>query len=142
VEYQWIRRSGYNVSNEEVTFFDQVGGESTFRRLVEKFYEGVAVDPILRPMYPDEDLTEAKERLFLFLQQYWGGPTTYSQLRGHPRLRMRHSPFRVGLEERDAWLSHMKEAVASLNLVAGLENELWTYMVAAAHSLVNVEDQI
>lgn len=130
------------MSNEEVTFFDQVGGESTFRRLVEKFYEGVAVDPILRPMYPDEDLTEAKERLFLFLQQYWGGPTTYSQLRGHPRLRMRHSPFRVGLEERDAWLSHMKEAVASLNLVAGLENELWTYMVAAAHSLVNVEDQI
>jgi hemoglobin len=135
-----IPQSGFNVSSKEVTFFDQVGGAETFRRLVAKFYEGVAVDPILRPMYPDEDLTEAQERLFLFLQQYWGGPNTYSQLRGHPRLRMRHAPFRVGIAERDAWLSHMRQAVDSLDLAPDLESELWSYLVAAADAMVNVDE--
>lgn len=135
-----IQQSGSNVAREEGTFFDQVGGEETFRRLVAKFYEGVSTDPILRPMYPDEDLTEAKERLFLFLQQYWGGPNTYSQLRGHPRLRMRHSPFHVGIQERDAWLLHMREAVDSLDLSDDLDHELWSYLVAAAHSLINVDE--
>lgn len=128
------------MTSEEVTFFDKVDGSETFRRLVSKFYEGVAADPILRPMYPDSDLTQAQERLFLFLQQYWGGPSTYSELRGHPRLRMRHAPFRVGLAERDAWLLHMREAVDSLHLDSALETELWSYLVAAANSLVNVDD--
>lgn len=128
------------MSNDDVTFFDRVGGEPTFRSLVAKFYEGVATDPILRPMYPDEDLAEARERLFLFLQQYWGGPNTYSQLRGHPRLRIRHAPFQVGIAQRDAWLNHMRDAVDSLNLEPDLESELWSYLMAAAHSLINVDD--
>lgn len=125
----------------EVTFFEKVGGQETFRRLVTKFYEGVATDPILRPMYPDEDLTEAQERLFLFLQQYWGGPDTYSKTRGHPRLRLRHAPFQIGIVQRDAWLGHMRQAVDSLDLEQDLESELWSYLVAAANSLVNVDDQ-
>jgi len=124
----------------EPTFFEKVGGEETFRRLVAKFYEGVAIDPILRPMYPDEDLSHAEERLFLFLQQYWGGPRTYSETRGHPRLRLRHAPFQIASAERDAWLEHMREAVESLNLAMDLETELWTYLVAAAHAMVNAED--
>lgn len=128
------------MSNDEVNFFDKVGGESTFRRLVAKFYEDVAVDPLLRPMYPEEDLAGAQERLFLFLQQYWGGPHTYSQLRGHPRLRIRHAAFHVGTAERDAWLAHMRDALDSLHLDSNLESELWSYLVAAAHSLVNVDD--
>ena len=126
----------------EAVFFERVGGEETFRRLVAKFYEGVATDPILRPMYPDLDLSPAQERLFLFLQQYWGGPSTYSETRGHPRLRLRHAPFEIGAVQRDAWLSHMRVAVESLKLAPELENELWNYLVAAANSLVNTDDQI
>jgi hemoglobin len=139
-ESRQIPRSGCSVTSEEVTFFDKVGGAETFYRLVAKFYQGVAADPILRPMYPDEDLAEAQERLFLFLQQYWGGPNTYQQLRGHPRLRMRHSPFHVGIAAHDAWLGHMREAVDSLNLAPELAGELWSYLVAAADAMVNVED--
>ena len=86
------------------SFYDLVGGEPTFRKLVTEFYAGVAEDPLLRPLYPEEDLGPAAERLTLFLIQYWGGPNTYSQQRGHPRLRMRHAPFRIGAVERDAWL--------------------------------------
>jgi hemoglobin len=119
------------------TFFDLVGGEPTFRKLVDEFYAGVASDPILRPLYPDEDLGPANERLRLFLIQYWGGPGTYSQHRGHPRLRMRHAPFRVGLAERDAWLSHMRRAVESLGLPAEQEERLWDYLEGAAHFMVN-----
>ena len=126
----------------EAAFFERVGGEETFRRLVGTFYEGVEVDPILRPMYPDADLSAAQERLFLFLQQYWGGPSTYSETRGHPRLRLRHAPFEIGAVQRDAWLSHMRVAVESLKLAPELENELWNYLVAAANSLVNADDQI
>jgi hemoglobin len=126
------------VTSKEKTFFDQVGGAETFHRLVAKFYEGVATDPLLRPMYPDEDLAEAQERLFLFLQQYWGGPNTYQQMRGHPRLRMRHAPFHVGIAERDAWLTHMREAVDALDLAPDLESELWAYLVGAADAMVNV----
>ncbi len=96
---------------EAVTFFDAVGGEPTFRRLVEEFYAGIAADPLLRPMYPEEDLGPAADRMRLFLMQYWGGPNTYSAQRGHPRLRMRHAPFRIGAAERDAWLGHMRRAV-------------------------------
>ena len=124
----------------EANFFEQVGGADTFRRLVGTFYEGVATDPILRPMYPDADLADAQERLFLFLQQYWGGPSTYSETRGHPRLRLRHAPFKIGAVQRDAWLSHMRVAVESLKLAAELESELWNYLVAAAKSLVNADE--
>lgn len=129
------------MSSEDVTFFDRVGGEPTFRKLVSRFYQGVASDPILLPMYPDKDLAGAEERLSNFLQQYWGGPHIYTQLRGHPRLRMRHIAFHIGIAERDAWLSHMREAVDSLNLAADLDGELWSYLVAAAHSLINVDDE-
>jgi hemoglobin len=119
------------------TFYDAVGGEETFRRLVSRFYEGVADDPVLRPLYPDQDLAAAEQRLRMFLVQYWGGPRTYSELRGHPRLRMRHVPFRIGLAERDAWLGHMRDAVDSLGLPPEAERLLWDYLVMAAGSLVN-----
>jgi hemoglobin len=121
----------------EVTFFEAVGGEETFRRLVHRFYEGVAADPLLRPLYPEQDLGPAEERLRLFLMQYWGGPHTYNDLRGHPRLRMRHGPFRITLAERDAWLRHMRDALDELALAEQLEKMLWDYLTMAANSLVN-----
>ncbi|WP_165989979.1 globin [Streptomyces sp. YIM 98790] len=119
------------------TFYEQVGGEETFRRLVRRFYEGVAEDPVLRPMYPEEDLGPAEERLRLFLIQYWGGPRTYSEERGHPRLRMRHAPFTVDRAAHDAWLRHMRDAVDSLGLAPELEQQLWNYLVFAAGSMIN-----
>jgi hemoglobin len=119
------------------TFYDQVGGHETFVRLVDVFYDGVAADPALRSLYPEEDLAGAKERLRMFLEQYWGGPTTYSQQRGHPRLRMRHAPFRVNPDARDRWLSHMRAAVESLGLAPMLESVLWDYLERAAWSMVN-----
>jgi hemoglobin len=122
------------------TFFDAVGGEPTFRRLVDKFYEGVAADPLLRPMYPEEDLGPAADRFALFLMQYWGGPTTYSDDRGHPRLRMRHAPFRVDAAARDAWLSHMKVAVDSIGLPEEQRAQLWDYLERAAYFMVNAMD--
>jgi hemoglobin len=127
-------------SLETQTFYEQVGGEDTFRRLVHRFYQGVAEDPLLRPMYPEEDLGPAEERLTLFLMQYWGGPRTYSDARGHPRLRMRHTPFKVDRAAHDAWLRHMREAVESLELPGPLETKLWDYLVYAAGSMVNSED--
>ncbi|MCI0383215.1 globin [Streptomyces sp. CNQ085] len=122
------------------TFFEQVGGEETFRRLVRRFYEGVAGDPLLRPMYPEEDLGPAEERLALFLMQYWGGPRTYGEQRGHPRLRMRHVPFRVDRAAHDAWLRHMRDAVDGLGLSPEHERQLWDYLVYAAASMVNTPD--
>ncbi|MTE19084.1 globin [Streptomyces sp. TRM43335] len=122
------------------TFFEQVGGEETFRRLVRRFYEGVAQDPLLRPMYPEEDLGPAEERLALFLMQYWGGPRTYSEQRGHPRLRMRHVPFTIDRAAHDAWLRHMRDAVDSLDLASEHERQLWDYLVYAAGSMVNAPD--
>ena len=119
------------------TFFDQVGGEPTVRRLVHDFYRGVADDPILRPMYPEQDLGPAEERLTLFLMQYWGGPRTYSDERGHPRLRMRHAPFAVDQAAHDAWLKHMGAAVDALELAPELHQQLWDYLVYAATSMVN-----
>ncbi|MBB6349784.1 globin [Nonomuraea muscovyensis] len=121
----------------ETSFYEAVGGEETFRRLVHRFYEGVSQDPLLRPLYPEEDLTGAEDRLRGFLVQYWGGPNTYSQERGHPRLRMRHVPFVIGEAERDAWLKHMRDGVESLGLPEDQEKRLWDYLVYAAHSLVN-----
>ena len=119
------------------TLFDLVGGEETFRRLVARFYAGVTADPVLRPLYPEEDLGPAEERLRMFLVQYWGGPRTYSATRGHPRLRMRHAPFAIGDRERDAWLRHMRDAVDSLELPAEQQEPLWRYLEMAAHSLQN-----
>ncbi|MFG3258067.1 globin [Streptomyces sp. NPDC048172] len=127
-------------SLETQTFYEQVGGEDTFRRLVHRFYQGVAEDPLLRPMYPEEDLGPAEERLALFLMQYWGGPRTYSDARGHPRLRMRHAPFKVDRAAHDAWLRHMRDAVESLELPEAQEVRLWDYLVYAAGSMVNSAD--
>lgn len=129
------------MDEQQQSFYEQVGGEETFRKLVHRFYEGVATDPLLRPMYPEEDLGPAEERLRLFLIQYWGGPRTYNEQRGHPRLRMRHVPFRIGAAERDLWLRHMRAAVDSLDLHEVLERQLWEYMVMAAHSMVNVPEE-
>src|SRR4051794_14891881 len=119
------------------TFYDAVGGEPTFRRLVARFYSAVAEDPVLRRLYPEEDLADAEERLRLFLIQYWGGPNTYGQLRGHPRLRMRHHPFAIGPAERDAWLRHMADAVVSLQLPDELAEPLWAYLENAAYAMQN-----
>ncbi len=125
---------------QQQTFFDAVGGEPTFRRLVDRFYEGVAQDPVLRPMYPEEDLGPAAERLTLFLMQYWGGPRTYGEKRGHPRLRMRHVPFRVDRAAHDAWLRHMRQALDELGLEPEYERQFWEYLVYAAGSLINAAE--
>ncbi|MEP7763286.1 globin [Sanguibacter sp. 25GB23B1] len=122
-------------------FYDLVGGHETFVRLVDLFYTGVAQDEVLRAMYPEEDLGPAKERLTLFLEQYWGGPTTYSQERGHPRLRMRHAPYKVNPDARDRWLAHMRAAVLGLGLAPLHEATLWDYLERAAHSLINTFDE-
>lgn len=118
-------------------FYNRVGGEKFFSQLVEDFYVGVAIDPILRPMYPEEDLAPAVRRLTLFLMQYWGGPSTYSEERGHPRLRMRHADFKIDAEARDAWLKHMMAAVEKQEMNEELREELVTYLVQVAHFLMN-----
>jgi hemoglobin len=123
------------------TFYDEVGGHETFVRLVDAFYDGVAADDVLRDMYPEEDLGPAKERLTLFLEQYWGGPTTYSEQRGHPRLRMRHMPFKVNPDARDRWLRHMRAAVDTLGLPPLYEAQLWDYLERAAFSMVNTFEE-
>jgi hemoglobin len=119
------------------TFYQAVGGEPTFRRIVGRFYELVAKDEVLRPLYPEDDLGPAEERLRLFLMQYWGGPHTYSETRGHPRLRMRHAPFRIGPTERDAWLRCMHTAVDEAELDEEYRAVLWNYLEMAANSLLN-----
>jgi hemoglobin len=117
--------------------FDEMGGHETFEKLVSHFYALVTIDPILRPMYPEDDLKGAAERLLMFLEQYWGGPTTYSERRGHPRLRMRHAPFQIGEAEKIAWLKNMESAVAELDLSSELRSELWSYLTSAAEAMVN-----
>src|SRR6201993_1264240 len=125
-------------SEQPVSFYEAVGGEETFTRLIRRFYEETAKDPVLLAVYPTpQDLGPAEENLRLFLMQYWGGPTTYNELRGHPRLRMRHVRFHIGETERDLWLKHMRTALDELSLPAGLDAQLWDYLVMAAHSLVN-----
>jgi len=118
-------------------FFNEVGGAATFHKLVARFYAEVAEDPVLRPIYPEEDLGPAEERLRMFLEQYWGGPRTYSDQRGHPRLRMRHAPFRIGPIERDAWLRCMRVAVDDVGLDDEHRAMLWQYLEMAAASMVN-----
>lgn len=124
----------------EQSFFDVVGGHETFAALVSRFYAGVREDPLLAPMYPQEDWDGSEWRLRSFLEQYWGGPTTYSATRGHPRLRMRHAPFAVTPTARDRWLAHMRAAVLSLNLAPLHEGLLWDYLERAAHAMVNAPE--
>jgi hemoglobin len=119
------------------TLFERIGGAETFDRLVRSFYDGIQGDSVLWPMYPQEDLEGAIWRLSAFLQQYFGGPQTYSEQRGHPRLRMRHAPFHVNPEAREHWLGHMRRALDSLELSPLDEAELWDYLDRAAHSMVN-----
>ena len=119
------------------SFYDQVGGHETFRKLVHEFYVGVAQDEPLRALYPEADLGPAEERLRMFLEQYWGGPGTYSEQRGHPRLRMRHHPFKVTPAQRDRWLLHMMAAVDTLDLPPANDLLLRDYLERAAHSMVN-----
>jgi hemoglobin len=121
------------------SLYARVGGDRWFVALVDRFYAGVAGDPLLRPMYPD-DLDAAKEHLAGFLVQYWGGPATYSEQRGHPRLRMRHVPFKIGSVERDAWLARMRDAIDTLGLAPQYEAELWAYLERAAQFMVNSPD--
>lgn len=116
--------------------FDRIGHEG-FAELTRVFYQGVSQDPLLKPMYPEEDLGPAERRLRLFLEQYWGGPDTYQQERGHPRLRMRHMEFHIGPKARDAWLGHMREAVDSLELSDIDRAMLWDYLERAAHAMLN-----
>ena len=122
------------------TFWEEVGGSDFFEELISAFYANVAVDPILRPMYPESDLHAAAERLQLFLEQYWGGPTTYSEMRGHPRLRMRHNQFFIDSKAKEAWLSAMGKALDSVEIDRVHRAELWNYLELAANSLVNQPD--
>src|SRR5882672_12811497 len=117
--------------------FEAAGGEAIFRLLVSRFYASVADDALLRPLYPDKDLASATERLTLFLIQYWGGPSTYNELRGHPRLRMRHQPFAIGQAERDAWLGQMTAAVESLDLAPAVRKALLDYFASASTAMIN-----
>ena len=119
------------------TFYAAIGGTDTFRRLVDAFYAGVAQDELLRPMYPEADLGPAAERLRMFLEQYWGGPHTYSETRGHPRLRIRHAPFAVTPDMRDRWLRHMTTALDTLDLPEPERGEFGEYVTRAAAFLVN-----
>ena len=117
--------------------FEAIGGTETFRRLAKRFYEGVAGDEVLKPMYPEEDLGPAEDRLRMFLEQYWGGPGTYQEQRGHPRLRMRHMPYKINPDARDRWLAHMRVAVDELELAPVHQEELWSYLERAAYAMLN-----
>jgi hemoglobin len=123
------------------SFWQEVGGRPTFEKLVRAFYEGVRTDEVLLPMYPEADLEGAIQRLTGFLEQYWGGPGTYSQERGHPRLRMRHQPFKVNPDARDRWLLHMRAAADTLELSPLHDGMLWGYLERAAHAMVNTFDE-
>lgn len=119
-------------------FWQKIGGRPTFEKLVRAFYHGIRTDEVLFPMYPEQpELEGAIQRLTGFLEQYWGGPGTYSQERGHPRLRMRHAPFKVNPDARDRWLRHMRAAVDTLELSPLDDATLWDYLDRAAHAMVN-----
>lgn len=125
-------------SQESLSLYERVGGEEFFTRLVDVFYSGVVTDQVLWPLYPDQgDLEGAKERLRLFLIQYWGGPMTYMEVRGHPKLRLRHMPYLIGPKERDHWMSHMAAAVEQVTDDEGIRSELLAYFTSAAEHLRN-----
>lgn len=121
------------------TVYEAAGGEATFAALVERFYAGVAEDPVLRPLYPQDPtmFAAAADHLRLFLMQYWGGPGWYGERRGHPRLRMRHAPFAIGRPERDAWMGHMRAAVDSLELPPPVREAFLEYFENAATAMMN-----
>ena len=125
------------MSTDRQTLYDRAGGTPFFEALVGRFYGGVAEDPVLRPLYPEKDLAGAQRRLTLFLVQYWGGPTTYDQERGHPRLRMRHAPFAIGPAERDRWLVRMRAAIADSAPPDDVASELERYFAMAAEAMRN-----
>jgi hemoglobin len=129
------------MQTEPQSVYDRVGGHATFVALVDRFYAGVADDPPLRALYPEQDLGPAADRLRMFLEQYWGGPTTYSDQRGHPRLRLRHGPYAVTPAQRDRWLTHMLAALDSLGLAAEDDAELRDYLTRAAQFMVNSFDE-
>jgi hemoglobin len=124
-------------SDSAPTFYDSVGGHDTFEALVSGFYARVAQDPVLAAIYPDHDWAAAAQRLMMFLEQYWGGPHTYSELRGHPRLRMRHAEFVIDIAARDRWLEHMRAALDDVGLPHGADQVIWSYLSSAADALVN-----
>jgi hemoglobin len=134
-------RSSENGEAAGGSFWLEIGGRATFEKLVRRFYAGVAEDDLLRPMYPEDDLEGAIQRLTGFLEQYWGGPGTYSEERGHPRLRMRHQPFKINPAARDRWLLHMRDAVDSLGLSPLQDATLWGYLDRAAFAMVNTFDE-
>ena len=134
-------RIGLRGESVQGNFWEQVGGRPVFEKLVRKFYEGVQTDEVLWPMYPAEDLEGAIQRLTGFLEQYWGGPGTYSEERGHPRLRQRHMPFKVNPDAKERWLAHMRVAVDSLELSPLHDATLWAYLDRAAHAMVNTFDE-
>jgi hemoglobin len=123
--------------SEPASLYQRAGGTPFFEALVDRFYEGVESDPALRPIYPEADLAGARRRLTLFLVQYWGGPATYDEERGHPRLRMRHAPFAIGPAERDRWLVHMRAAIAELRPPPDVAAELERYIALAAEAMRN-----
>lgn len=122
---------------ETASLYHRAGGAAFFEALVARFYEGVASDPLLRKVYPEADLAPAQRRLTLFLIQYWGGPSTYEDERGHPRLRMRHAPFAIGPAERDRWLAHMRAAIDELAPQSDVADELERYIAMAAEAMRN-----
>jgi hemoglobin len=123
---------------DEVSLYDAAGGMAFFESLVDRFYEGVAGDPVLSAVYPDpDDFSGARHRLTLFLAQYWGGPRTYDDERGHPRLRMRHAPFAIGPRERDAWLARMNEAIVAVDAPPAVADRLRAYIQMAAEAMRN-----
>lgn len=128
------------MSDDAETYYEAFGGHETFAKLIDAFYSGVSNDPELRALYPEDELAPANDRLRMFLEQYWGGPTTYHEQRGHPRLRMRHAPFRIDEAQRDRWLRHMRDALNSVELPPDLDRAIWDYFVMAAHSMVNTFD--
>ena len=122
---------------QERSFYEAIGGYPTIARIVHRFYEGVATDEVLRPLYPEQDLAGAEERFTLFLVQYWGGPTTYSERRGHPRLRMRHAPFAVTPRAKEHWLRHFRSGLDEAALPPELDAQFWDYVTHAAQFMVN-----
>ena len=120
--------------------FESFGGKDFFTNLVNDFYQEIINDPILKPMYPEDDIAGAIERLSLFLMQYWGGPTTYSENRGHPRLRMRHEQFAIDFKARDAWLKNMNIALNKQIISDENKTKLWNYLQMAADGMVNTRN--
>ena len=128
------------MERDTTNYYEEFGGESFFADLVSQFYAQVATNEILRPMYPESDMKGAARRLQLFLEQYWGGPTTYQEERGHPRLRMRHAGFHINPAAHDAWLDCMRRAVDGMEMKTEHREKLWRYLEGAAHHMVNALD--